>query len=151
MSTYFCAWSRKSPPSCRRRARCPMPPKRQRGPRHWIGFVQTGLTILRAELGQIAGTRLRGVAEAAGFRLSPAGHFDYVQEETGTVLFSLQNYKQEPFTVEGLRSMVTPGVVFLLDVPRVGDPVKVFDQMRLVAKRLTQTLEGVLVDDNRRP
>ena len=33
----------------------------------------------------------------------------------------------------------------------VADPVKVFDQMRLVAKRLAKSLEGVLVDDNRRP
>jgi FtsZ-interacting cell division protein ZipA len=47
--------------------------------------------------------------------------------------------------------LTTPGVVLLLDVPRVPDPVRVFDQMRMVAKRMTQTLEGVLVDDNRRP
>ena len=113
--------------------------------------VQIGLTILKAEVGQIAGTRLRGVAEAAGFRLNATGYFDYLQEETGAVLFSLQNYKQEPFTPESLRVLTTPGVVLLLDVPRVADPVKVLDQMRLLAKRLTQTLEGVLVDDNRRP
>jgi ZipA, C-terminal FtsZ-binding domain len=113
--------------------------------------VQIGLTIIKGELGQIVGTRLRGVAEASGFRLSPAGQFDYIQEETGKTLYSLQNFKQEPFTVEGLRSSSTPGVVFLLDVPRVSDPVRVFDQMRLIAKRMTQTLEGVLVDDNRRP
>ena len=112
--------------------------------------VQIGLTILKSELGQIAGTRLRGVAEAAGFRLSPAGQFEYLQEETGTVLCSLQNYKQEPFTVESLRASTTPGIVLLIDVPRVVDPVKVFDQMRLVAKRLAKSLEGVLVDDNRR-
>ncbi|TMG90936.1 MAG: hypothetical protein E6H76_03900, partial [Betaproteobacteria bacterium] len=113
--------------------------------------VQIGLTILKSELGQIAGTRLRGVAEAAGFRLSPAGQFEYLQEETGTVLCSLQNYKQEPFTIESLRVLTTPGVVLLIDVPRVADPVKAFDQMRLVAKRLAKSLEGVLVDDNRRP
>jgi hypothetical protein len=113
--------------------------------------VQIGLTVLKGELGQIAGTRLRGVAEASGFRLNAAGHFDFVQEETGKSLYSLQNFKQEPFTIEGLRTLSTPGVVFLLDVPRVGDPVRVFDQMRLAAKRMTQTLEGVLVDDNRRP
>jgi len=47
--------------------------------------------------------------------------------------------------------LTTPGVVLLIDVPRVADPVRVFDQMRLVAKRLAQTLESVLVDDNRRP
>jgi hypothetical protein len=112
--------------------------------------VQIGLTLLKGELGQIAGTRLRGVAEAAGFRLNPAGHFDYC-DETGTMLCSLQNYKQEPFTIENLRVLTTPGVVLLIDVPRVADPVRVFDQMRLVAKRLAQTLEAVLVDDNRRP
>lgn len=112
--------------------------------------VQIGLTILKSDVGQILGTRLRGVAEAAGFRLTPAGQFDYVQDETGATLYALQNYKQEPFTAEGLRVMTTPGVVLLLDVPRVGDPVRVFDHMRMVAKRMTQSLEGVLVDDNRR-
>jgi ZipA, C-terminal FtsZ-binding domain len=113
--------------------------------------VQIGLTILKSELGQIAGTRLRGVAEASGLRLNAAGHFEYSQEETGATLYTIQNYKQEPFTIESLRRTTTPGVVFLLDVPRVADPVRVFDQMRMVAKRMTQTLEGVLVDDNRRP
>jgi len=113
--------------------------------------VQIGLTILKAELGQIAGTRLRGVAEATGFRLSADGQFEY-PDETGALLCTLQNYKQdEPFTVESLRALSTPGVVLLIDVPRVLDPVKVFDQMRLIAKRLAKTLEGVLVDDNRRP
>jgi len=113
--------------------------------------VQIGLTILKSELGQIAGTRLRGVAEAAGFRINAAGHFEHAQEETGAPLYTLQNYKQEPFSIESLRRTTTPGVVFVLDVPRVADPVRVFDQMRMVAKRMTQTLEGVLVDDNRRP
>jgi hypothetical protein len=112
--------------------------------------VQIGLTILKADLGQIAGTRLRGVAEAAGFRLDPAGQFDYL-DETGSLLWRLQNYKQEPFTVESLRVLSTPGIVLLVDVPRVTDPARVFDHMRLIAKRLAQTLEGVLVDDNRRP
>jgi hypothetical protein len=113
--------------------------------------VQIGLTILKGDQGQIAGTRLRGVAEAAGFHLTPAGQFDYLQEETGAVLYSLQNCSPEPFTVESLRALTVPGVVLLLDVPRVVDPARMFDQMRLVAKRFTQTLEGTLVDDNRRP
>lgn len=113
--------------------------------------VQIGLTLLKSELGQIAGTRLRGVAEAAGFRLTPAGQFDYVQDDSGMTLYSLQNLRQEPFTADSLRALTTPGIVFLLDVPRVPDPVRVFDQMRLAAKRMAQTLECVLVDDNRRP
>jgi len=113
--------------------------------------VQVGLTILKGESAAIAGTRLRGVAEASGFRLSSAGHFEYTHEETGAVLYSLQNLKAEPFTVESLRAISVPGIVLLLDVPRVHEPVKAFDQLRLLAKRLTQTLEATLVDDNRRP
>src|SRR5215831_13003051 len=112
--------------------------------------VQIGLTILTGDDGQLAGTKLRGIAEAAGFRLTPAGQFDYVQEETGAVLYSLQNCSPEPFTAESLRAVSIAGVVLLLDVPRVADPPRAFDQMRLVAKRLTQTLEGTLVDDNKR-
>ena len=41
--------------------------------------------------------------------------------------------------------------MFLLDVPRVADPARVFDQMKLAAKRMAQTLDAALVDDNRRP
>ena len=39
------------------------------------------------------------------------------------MLYSLQNYRSEPFTADTLRATSTPGAVFLLDVPRVADPV----------------------------
>jgi FtsZ-interacting cell division protein ZipA len=113
--------------------------------------VQIGLTLLKTGAATIPGTRLRGVAEAAGFRLTDNGRFEWVQEETGMVLFSLQNYRSEPFTVDNLRLTSTPGAVLILDVPRVADPVRVFDQMKLAAKRLMTTLDATLVDDNRRP
>ena len=113
--------------------------------------VQIGLTLLKTSPATIAGTRLRGVAEAAGFRLTEQGRFEWVQEENGAVLYTLQNYRADPFTVESLRAASTPGAVFVLDVPRVADPTRTFDQMKLVARRMAQTLDGVLVDDNRRP
>lgn len=112
--------------------------------------VQVGLTVLKTDATTITGTRLRGIAEAAGFRLAEGGRFDWIQEETGGVLFSLQNYRSEPFTADVLRLTSTPGAVFLLDVPRVGDPVRVYDQMKLAARRMAQTLDATLVDDNRR-
>ena len=113
--------------------------------------VQIGLTLLKSEANQIAGTRLRGVAEASGFRLRATGQFEHVQEETGVVLYTLQNLRDEPFTLESLRAGSVPGVVLLLDVPRVPEPVKVFAQMRRLAKRLAQNLEATLVDDNHHP
>ena len=113
--------------------------------------VQIGLTVQKPDPGSIAGTRLRGVAEAAGFRLAPGGRFEFVQEETGAVLYTLQNLRPDAFTVESLRLTATNGVVLLLDVARNPDPVRVFDQMKLVAKRMAKTLGAELVDDNHRP
>ena len=106
--------------------------------------------MLKAGAATIPGTRLRGIAEAAGFRLAGGGRFDWVQEETGAILYSLQNYRSEPFTADTLRVTSTPGAVFLLDVPRVSEPVRVYDQMKLAARRMAQTLDATLVDDNRR-
>ncbi len=112
--------------------------------------VQIGLTVLKTATATIPGTRLRGIAEASGFRLADGGRFDWVQEETGAVLYSLQNYRSEPFTADTLRVTSTPGAVFLLDVPRVTEPVRVYDQMKIAAKRMAHTLDATLVDDNRR-
>jgi FtsZ-interacting cell division protein ZipA len=113
--------------------------------------MQIGLTVQKADPGSIAGTRLRGVAEAAGFHLAPGGRFEYVQEETGAILYTLQNLRPDPFTAESLRLTATNGVVFLLDVARCGDPPRTFDQMKLAAKRMAKTLGAELVDDNHRP
>ena len=113
--------------------------------------VQIGITLLKLDSALIAGTRLRGVAEASGFRLASGGRFDWIQEDTGSVLYALQNYRSDPFTADTLRATSTPGAVFLLDVPQVAEPVRVFDQMKIAAKRMAHSLDAALVDDNRRP
>jgi FtsZ-interacting cell division protein ZipA len=112
--------------------------------------VQIGLTVVKPDPAAIPGTRLRGVAEAAGFRLA-GGRFEYMHEDTGTIEYSLQNVRSEPFTAEMLRATATPGVVFVLDVPRVSDPTRTFDRMKMAAKRMAKTLNANIVDDNRRP
>lgn len=113
--------------------------------------VQLGLTVLVSAPAGVPGTKLRGVAEAAGFHLAPGGRFEWVNEDTGAVAYSLQNLRNEPFTADTLRLSATNGVVLVLDVPRVADPARAFDQMKLAGKRLAHSLGGELVDDNRRP
>jgi len=112
--------------------------------------VQVGLTVVISNAAGVPGTKLRGVAEAAGFRLSAGGKFEWLNEDTGAVQYSLQNLRNEPFTIDSLRLSATNGVVLVLDVPRVSDPPRTFDQMKLAAKRLALNLGGVVVDDNRR-
>ncbi|HEX7329763.1 MAG TPA: cell division protein ZipA C-terminal FtsZ-binding domain-containing protein [Casimicrobiaceae bacterium] len=113
--------------------------------------VQIGLTVQKPDSETIQGTRLRGVAEASGFHLAAAGRFEYVHEDTGAVLYTLQSLKSEPFTADSLRATAMPGAVLVLDVARVADPPRVFDQMKISAKRLAATLGATVVDDNRRP
>ena len=50
-----------------------------------------------------------------------------------------------------MKSLSTHGVTFLLDVPRVTHGERVFDQMTHLAKIFSNTLGGIMVDDNRVP
>lgn len=112
--------------------------------------IQIGLNLQRKDGGRWTGTRLRGVAEAAGFKLNGAGALDYVSEDSGALLFRMHNREDQPLLAESMKLLSTGGVTLLLDVPRVADPVRAFDQMRALSKRLAVTLDAELVDDNAR-
>lgn len=62
-----------------------------------------------------------------------------------------KNREDQPLLAESMRLLATGGITLLLDVPRVQDAVKVYDQMRALAKRLATTLDAELVDDKGRP
>lgn len=113
--------------------------------------VQIGLTLLRRDAAMLPGTRLRGVAEAAGFRLNERGGFDYVHEESGRLMFELVDVGGRPLTADGLKTLQMTGITLVLDLPRISEPLKAFDQMKAIARRLGVTLEANLVDDARRP
>ena len=113
--------------------------------------VQIGLNLMRKDSGRWTGTRLRGVAEATGFKLNGAGQLDYVGEDSGEVLFRMHNREDQPLLAESMKLLSTGGVTLLLDVPRASNPVKAYDQMRALSKRLAVTLDADLVDDNGRP
>lgn len=113
--------------------------------------IQIGLNLLRRDGGRWTGTRLRGVAEASGFRLNGNGQFDYMSDDSGVLLFRLHNREDQPLLAESMKLVSTGGVTLLLDVPRVPEPVKAYDQMRALAKRLAITLDAELVDDNNKP
>ena len=112
--------------------------------------VVVGLNILAGSGKPFTGTRLRGLAEAAGFRLGSQGAFVY-PDALGQPRFTLENQQQPAFSSEALRGLSTHGVTLLLDVPRVADGVTAFDQMVGIGRSLATSLGGTLVDDNRVP
>lgn len=112
--------------------------------------VMIGINIISKDNGAFVGTKIRALAEASGFKLESDGLFKY-RDDTNNVLFILGNYESPPFLPENMKSLTTHGVTFLLDVPRVAQGERVFDQMTHLAKIFSNTLGGIMVDDNRVP
>lgn len=96
------------------------------------------------------GTKIRALAEAAGMVLGIDGLFTRY-DDAGRAQFSLQNYESTQFSADSVRTLTTHGLTFVLDVPRVDHGERVFMQMTELARRFADTLQGVLVDDNRQP
>lgn len=96
------------------------------------------------------GTKIRALAEAAGMVLGIDGVFTRY-DDAGRAQFCLQNYETTQFSADTLRNLSTHGLTFVLDVPRVDHGERVFMQMTELARRFAETLQGLLVDDNRQP
>ena len=110
--------------------------------------IQFVLHVVEAGGGVFPGTKLRGVAEAAGLVLESDGVFR-ARDAVGGELFSVANLGAERFDAETLKSLATNGLTLSLDVPRVVDGVAAFDRMLGTARQLAAALGGVLVDAQR--
>jgi FtsZ-interacting cell division protein ZipA len=110
--------------------------------------VAIGVNVVAHEGGAFAGTRIRALAESAGFKLGPEGIFHYRDEHRQT-LFTLDNHEPAPFLPESIKAISTRGVTLLLDVPRVARGVEALEQMLRIAGGLAAGLGGNVVDDNR--
>jgi FtsZ-interacting cell division protein ZipA len=110
--------------------------------------VVVGINVI-AHTGQMFhGTQVRALAEANGLKLQTDGVFVYPDED-GRALFTLDNQEARPFRIEHIRHITTPGITFLLDVPRIRDGVRVFDRMVAMSRQFADSLDGLLADDNR--
>jgi len=110
--------------------------------------IAIGVNVVTADGSPFTGMRIRNLAEKLGLRLEPEGVF-YARGQGDEVLYSLDNHEPMPFVPEQMRALHTRGVTFLLDVPRVANPLEVFDAMLIVARSFAAELDGTLVDDNR--
>jgi FtsZ-interacting cell division protein ZipA len=97
--------------------------------------IQFVLHVVDATGGTFPGTKLRGLAEAAGMALEGDGLF-HARDEAGGEAFSLGNLGPERFDADSLRSLNTPGVTFSLDVPRVSDGKAAFERMLGAARQI---------------
>ena len=111
--------------------------------------IAIGVNIIATEV-KFNGTRIRSLAEGAGFKLESDGVFHY-RDDARRTLFTLDNHEPAPFLPEQIKHMTTGGVTLLLDVPRVEDGEAALAHMLAVGVELAEGLGGTLVDDNRVP
>lgn len=110
--------------------------------------IAIGVNVVATEGKLFSGTKIRALAEAAGFKLEPDGVFHFRDEHRRT-LFTLDNHEPAPFLPEQIKTLSTTGITMLMDVPRVADGIDVLENMLDIAHGLASALGGRLVDDNR--
>lgn len=111
--------------------------------------VAIGLNVVAAGSGTLSGTKLRGCLEAAGMRFERGAY--RLLDAQGRQLFTVERQGGEALDPNQLKTATITGVTLLLDVPRVAQGLKVFDQLVETSKQLSTALGGSLVDDNRAP
>ncbi|HTJ97327.1 MAG TPA: cell division protein ZipA C-terminal FtsZ-binding domain-containing protein [Rhodocyclaceae bacterium] len=109
--------------------------------------LQLALNVLDAGNGAFAGTKVRGLAEAAGMKLAANGEFQ-AHDDDGNFLFALANMG-ETFDAQTLRNIQTHGLTFFLDVPHVRDGGYAFERMLSTARQFTSALDASLVNAQR--
>jgi len=112
--------------------------------------VQVGLSVVAGERFTISGTKIRGIAESAGFTLGKDGRYHKYDEE-GVELYVLANLEPMPFHAETMKTLSTRGVTLLLNVPRAPGLPTTFRNYIKFARQLAEGLDGTLVDDNEQP
>ncbi len=110
--------------------------------------IAIGINVVAAAGNAFSGARILALAEASGFSLEADGMYR-ARGEHGELKFALDNHEPTPFSAAPMKSLTTRGITFLLDVPRVTDAPRVFDDMLDTARNFAAALDGTLVDDNR--
>lgn len=111
--------------------------------------VQVGINLIAAN-GPFPGSRIRALAESCGMHLADDGSF-HTTDADGRSLYMLSNHEAGLFDASSMKELKTQGVTFIVDVPLVSDGAAVFDSMMRVASAMAESLDGVIVDDNRAP
>lgn len=111
--------------------------------------VTVSMHVTAGVEGPFAGTKLRGLAEAAGLTLKDDGRYHQLSD-SGETLYTLSSADQRPITEDSLRTSMMHDVVLMLDVPRVSKGGEVFRHMAMFGARLETALNARLTDANRR-
>ncbi len=107
-----------------------------------------GINLLTSGDRKLFGTEVASAAERQGLSLQSDGTFHFA-DEFGVTLFNLSASDGTSFQHHTLNQVRVDSLTLLLDIPRVSEPVRRFDEMVALAQELARTLRTTLVDDQR--
>ena len=107
-----------------------------------------GINLLTSGDRKLFGTEVANAAERMGMGLQADGTF-HLLDAQGATLFTLSASDGTPFQHHTLNQSRVDSLTLLLDIPRVDEPVRRFDEMVKLAQELAKTLRTTMVDDQR--
>ncbi|MBI5005532.1 MAG: hypothetical protein HZB95_00250 [Nitrosomonadales bacterium] len=107
-----------------------------------------GINLLTNGDRKLFGTEVANAAERLGMGLESDGSF-HLLDGYGVTLLSLGASDGSAFQHHTLNQTRVDSLTLLLDIPRVLDPAKRFDEMVALAQELAKTLRLTLADDQR--
>ena len=107
-----------------------------------------GINLLTSGDRKLFGTEVASAAEKQGMSLQADGTF-HLMDEQGTTLFNLSASDGTTFNHHTLNQSRVDSLTLLLDIPRISEPVRCFDEMVVLARGLAKTLRLTMADDQR--
>jgi FtsZ-interacting cell division protein ZipA len=109
--------------------------------------IQIVLHLVSADK-PFAGSKIRAIAEADGFRADSSGLFKRFDED-GHCLYTLANEEGGVFILDTMKDTTSSSISLHFDLPRAPGGIATFDHFCSAASRFAMTLGARLVDDNR--
>jgi FtsZ-interacting cell division protein ZipA len=107
-----------------------------------------GINLLTSGDRKLFGTEVASAAERLGMSLQSDGTF-HLLDEYGATLFNLSASDGTIFQHHTLNQSRVDSLTLLLDIPRVSEPVRCFDEMVELAQELAKVLRLTMADDQR--
>jgi hypothetical protein len=107
-----------------------------------------GINLLTSGDRKLFGTKVASAAERLGMNLQSDGTF-HLLDEQGATLFNLSASDGTTFQHHTLNQSRVDSLTLLLDIPRVNEPARRFDDMVVLAHELAKALRTTMVDDQR--
>jgi cell division protein ZipA len=105
------------------------------------------VNIAAQEGSEFAGNDIQRISERSRMQIGEMGMFHFLDSRTGHNRFTLANrFEPGSFDPAALKTFSTRGLTLFMSIPRVPDPLAVFDEMIAVAQYAASELSGQLRD-----